>query len=94
MKELEVNAIKAHHESMHITKTNAIYVNKTEIYGYLAVLGVNFECNGIMLQEACNERQCSEVTEIGDIILPLYKNCLSGSSSRTSSRTKCNKVDS
>ncbi|XP_037028453.1 kinesin-like protein KIF18A [Bradysia coprophila] len=89
MKEFEVNATKANQESMHIMKTNAIYVNKTEIYGYLSVLGVNFE-SSTMLHGACNERQhCSELNEIGDIVLPQYADCL-----KASSQTKCSKVNS
>lgn len=89
MKELEVNATKAHHESMHIMKTNAVYVNKTEIYGYLSVLGEHFDGNDMILPEAYNE-----VNEIADIILPLYKNYVAGSGSKTGSQTKCNRVDS
>lgn len=69
---------------MHLMKTNSIYVNKTEIYGYLSVLGVNFEGNDMLLHEVYNERQRSEVTQITDIILPLYENCLAGSNSKTS----------
>lgn len=91
MKEFEVNATKAHLESMHIMKLNAIYVNKTEIYGYLSVLDVRSD---MMIHEPYNELQSLELTEIGEIDLPLYKNCLAGSSSKTNSQTKCNKVDS
>lgn len=89
MKEFEVNAMKAYQESMHIMKTNAIYVNKTEIYGYLAVLGVDLE-GSTMLHGNCNERQrCRELNEIGDIVLPLYEDCL-----KANSQTKCSKVNS
>lgn len=89
MKEFEVNATKAYHESMHIMKTNAIYVNQTEVYGYLSVLGVSFE-RSAMLHGTCNDRQsCSELNEIGDIVLPLYADCL-----KTNSQTKCSKVNS
>lgn len=83
MKELDVNATKAHHESLHIMKMNAIYITKTEICGYLLASGVNLEGRNLLLHEACGERQSSDLTEISEIILPLYKNYLAGSDTKT-----------
>ncbi len=73
MKEFEVNAMKVYHESIHIMKTNGIYVNKTEIYGYLSVLGVTFDA-----KDSVYYAERSELNEIGDIDLPLFKNYLAG----------------
>lgn len=81
MKEIEISATKAHHESMHIMRTNAIYVNKTEIYGYLSVLGYdkNFQ------QTHCNGEPSLVMNEIEEIALPLYKDS-------NGKQTKCDKV--
>lgn len=92
MKEFEVIAAKAHQESIHNMKVNAVYVNKTEIYGYLSVLGENLESEDMPLVEGCNERHSAEVNEFADIMFPLYKNYLTGSSSRNTSQTKCNRT--
>lgn len=90
MKEMEISSTKAHLESMHIMKSNAIYVNITEIYGYLSVLGINFRV--IPSLEDRNEHP--ELNEIAEIVLPLYRNCFTGSGTKSNSQTKCVRVES